>query len=64
MIMRVYCLQESKDWDKGIPLLLLESIQESIRFSPFELVFGHVPHGPLKLFKESWLADDAPESLV
>ena len=27
-------------------------------------MFGHVPRGPLKLLKESWLADDAQESLV
>jgi len=35
-MMRAYCLQESKDWDEGIPLLLfvaLESIQESISFN-------------------------------
>jgi len=30
-------------------------IEESLGFSPFELVFGHSPHGPLKLLKETWL---------
>jgi len=35
-MVRAYCFQESKDWDKGIPLFLFaarESIQESIGFS-------------------------------
>jgi len=29
--------------------------ERSLGFSPFELVFGHLPRGPLKLLKESWL---------
>ena len=32
--------------------IVRESIQESLGFSPFELVFGHTVHGPLKLLKE------------
>ena len=49
-----------KCWDKGIHLLLFasrESVQESLDFSPFELVFGHTVRGPLKLFKEKFLSD-------
>ena len=45
-----------KDWDEGIRLLLLavrESVQESLRFSPFELVFGHTVCGPLILNLET-----------
>jgi hypothetical protein len=30
-------------------------LQESLGFSPFELVFGHAVRGPLKLLKEKWL---------
>jgi len=65
--MRAYCPQENKDWDEGIPLLLFaarESIQESLGSSPFELVLGHVPRGPLKMLKETWLPDDISESLL
>ena len=50
-MIRSYCLH----------LLLFavrESVQESIGFSPFELVFGHTVHGPLKLLKEKFLSDD------
>ena len=54
-MIRVYCFDNEKDWDEGIPLLLFaarESIQDSLGFSPFELVFGHSVRGPLKLLKE------------
>ena len=35
-----------------------ESVQESLRFTPFELVFSHSVRGPLKALKESWLQED------
>ena len=34
-------------------------VQETLGFSPFELVFGHTVRGPLKLLKEKWLNDEA-----
>ena len=66
-MIRAYCFQEKKDWDEGIPLLLFavwEAVQTSLRFSPFELVFGHNPRGPLKLLKEAWLNKDHSDSLL
>ena len=56
-----YCFDTEKDWDEGIHLLLFavrESVQESLGFSPFELVFGHSVRGPLKLLKEKFLSND------
>ncbi|KAI3376797.1 hypothetical protein L3Q82_000078 [Scortum barcoo] len=48
--------QHSKrDWDEGVPLVLFaarEAVQESLGFSPAELVFGHEVRGPLKVLKE------------
>ena len=35
-----------------------ESVQESLGFSPYELVFGHTVRGPLKLLKEKFLSDE------
>ena len=35
-----------------------ESVQESLGFSPFELVFGPYVRGPLKLLKEKFLSND------
>ena len=59
-----YCLDTDKNWDEGIHLLLFavhKSVQESLGFSPFELVFGHTVRGPLKLLKEQFLSDDDPK---
>ena len=64
-MLRTYCHGNVKDWDEGIPLLLFavrEVVQESLGFSPFELVFGHSVRGPLKLLKEKLL--DSGESSV
>ena len=41
-----------------------ESVQESLGFSPFELVFGRVVRGPLKLLKEAWLAEENTINLL
>ena len=60
-MIRSYCFDTEKDWDEGIHLLLFavrESVQESLSFSPFELVFGHSVRGPLKLLKETFLSND------
>ena len=43
-ILKTYCHQTGKDWDEGVHLLLFavrDSVQESLWFSPFELVFRH-----------------------
>ena len=64
-MIRMYCIENSRDWDEGVHLLLFavrESVQESLGFSPFELVFGHVVRGPLLLLKEKWL-DEGPEKI-
>ena len=56
-MIRSYCFDTEKDWDEGIHLLLFavrESVQESLGFSPFELVFGHTVRGPLKLLKKNF----------
>ena len=50
-----------KDQDDGIYLLLFAlraSVQESLGFSPYELVFEHTVRGPLKLLKENFLSND------
>ena len=55
-----YCIDTDKDWDEGIHLFLFavrESVQESLRFSPFELVFGHTVRGQLKLLKEKFTSN-------
>lgn len=61
-MLRCYCLEHEKCWDEGVPLVLFgarEVVQESLGFSPFELVFGHSVRGPLKLCKEQMLSDES-----
>ena len=60
-MLRAYCLEFERDWDEGIPYCLFaaqEVVQESLRFSPSELVFGHNVRGPLKILKDSWLTEN------
>ena len=63
-----YCFDTEKDCDEAIHLLLFtarKSVQESLCFSPFVLVFGHTMRGPLKLLKERILSyDDSSLNLL
>ena len=67
-MIRLYCFHTEKDWDEGIHLLRFadrKSIQESLGFSLFELVFGHTDSAPLKLLKEKFLSpEDTPLNLL
>ncbi len=59
-----YCAESGKGWDEGLPLLLFavrETVQESLGFSPADLVFGHTVRGPLKMLKENWLSEQKSE---
>lgn len=54
-MLRKHCIDSQKDWDDGVPLVLFaarEAVQESLGFSPAELVFGREVRGPLKVLKE------------
>lgn len=60
-MLKKYCFETGKSWDEGVPLLLFairETVQESVGFSPAELVFGHVVRGPLKVLKESFMSEN------
>jgi len=62
-MMRTCCLDCDKNWDERVYWLLFavqESIQDSLGFSPFELVFGHSVHDPLKVLKEAWMLNEEP----
>ena len=65
--LRAHCFEYACEWDQSVHLLLFtitEAVQESLGLSPFKLVFGHNVRGPLKLVKENWLAEDAPNNLL
>lgn len=51
------CVDRPVDWDKYIPAVLFayrEVPQESLGFSPFELVYGRTVRGPMTILKELW----------
>ena len=57
------------DWDRYLPCILFsyrEIPQETTQFSPFELVYGSNPRGPLNLIKDLWsspsLEDDVRDT--
>lgn len=60
-MLKKYCWETGNEWDEGVPFVLFavcEIPQESLRFSPAELVFGHSVRGPLKGLKEQMLGLD------
>ncbi len=57
-MLRRYCIETGGDWVEGLPFMMFavrESVQESLGFSPAELVFGHTVRGPIKLLSEKFL---------
>lgn len=62
-VLHTYCVGTGKEWVDGLPLLMLaikSTVQESLGFSPAELVFGHTVRGPLKLVSEQFLSEVSP----
>lgn len=54
-----YCLGTGRNWDEGLPFLWLaarEAKQESLGYSPAELVFWHSVRRPLKSSKRTAFA--------
>ena len=66
-MLRKYCHDTEKDWDEGLPFVLFairDATQESLGFSPAELVFGHNVRGPLKVLKERFMSDSSQETNI
>lgn len=67
-LLRAYCTEMRGDWEEGLPWLMLsarEVVQESIGFSPNDLVFGHTVRGPLALLKDGLVAaSDLPKNVI
>ena len=51
------CAERPKDWDRHLPALLFavrEVPQESLGFSPFELLYRRNVRGPMAILRELW----------
>ncbi|XP_062613758.1 uncharacterized protein LOC134275492 [Saccostrea cucullata] len=61
-ILRRLCAERPTDWDKYLSASLFayrDAPQESLGFSPFELVYGHEVRGPMKILRELWTKEVA-----
>ena len=65
LMLKRMCHERPKDWDRYVDALLFayrEVSQESLKFSPFELVYGKQVRGPMAILKELWTKEiDDPE---
>ena len=66
-MLRKFCFANTSSWDTFIPFLLFctrDTVQESLGFSPFQLVFGHRVRGPLSVLKSQCLSDSQAPNLL
>ena len=62
MMLKRMCAERPKDWDRYLPALLFayrEVPQESLGFSPFEMLYGRTVRGPMAILKEVWTKESA-----
>ena len=60
-MLRKLCIEQPKEWDRYLPALLFayrEVPQESLQFSPFELLYGRKIRGPLQILKKVWTDEE------
>ena len=65
-MLRRMCAERPKVSDKYLPALLFairEVLQESLGFSPFELLYGRIVKGPMTILRELW-TEEAPDEQV
>ncbi|MCG8096943.1 MAG: DDE-type integrase/transposase/recombinase [Candidatus Thiodiazotropha endolucinida] len=66
-MLRRMCAERPKDWDKYLPALLFavrEVPQESLGYSPFELLYGRNVRGPMAILRELWAEEVRDEQVL
>ena len=66
-MLRRMCAERPKDWDKYLPASLFvirEVPQESLGFSPFELLYGRSVRGPMAILRELWSGEINDEQVL
>lgn len=56
-MLRAHCTERKNDWDRELPFVLFairDSVQESLGYSPFELIYEREMRSPLKTAKDQW----------
>ena len=63
-VLLTMCAERPNDWDRYLPALLFavrEIPQESLGFSPFELLYGRNVRGPMQILRELWSVEETDE---
>ena len=63
-VLLMMCAERPNDWDKYLPALLFavrEIPQESLGFSPFELLYGRNVRDPMQILRELWSVEETDE---
>ena len=63
-VLLTMCAERPNDWDKYLPSLLFavrEITQESLGFSPFEILHGRNVRGPMQILRELWSVEETDE---
>lgn len=56
-----------REWDQYVPCILWayrETPHDATGFSPFELMYGRVPRGPLDVLRKTWSGEWAPPTAL
>ena len=66
-IIKKLCSDHPRDWDRYIPAALFayrEMPNDSLKFSPFELLYGRKVRGPLSILHELWSNDGTDNEVI
>ena len=66
-MLETFCAESTLDWDEGVNYLIFairEAPQESLGFSPFEMLYGKQLRGPLSLLTDEWLKSPGVEQTL
>jgi len=65
-MLKKVCAKRPKDWDRYIEVVLFayrEVRQESVGFSPFELLYGRTVRGPMAILRELWTKEEPSDEV-
>lgn len=65
-MLKKMAVEQPTRWDTFIPALLFayrEAPQESLGFSPFELLYGRTIKGPMQILRQTWTEEDLSEEV-
>ena len=65
-MLKKLCAEKPKDWDRYIEAVLFayrEVPQESLKFSPFELLYGRTVRGPMTILRQLWTKENTDEEV-